>query len=167
MVIGNTETNSLAGTTYAQPTAASQSSAKTSSLLGSDSVHLSATAEANGFRQQGLSISQIASLMGVTSAEVDTYLHITPVAAVGAVGYGGGGAVESTTTPKSTSSTSTADTSKVNSASTTAPGTTATNKTAASDKAAAAGTTPSKTTPISSGVINSATATVASTLRAA
>jgi len=104
MVIGNTATNSLAGTSYSQPTAASgltsPATTTSSSSGGGDSVHLSATAEATGYKQQGLSISQIASLMGVTSAQVDSYLYITPVAATGAVGGGGGGAVASTAPAK-------------------------------------------------------------------
>jgi len=125
MVISNTATNSLAGTSYAQPTAgaAAASSATTTSSSGSsDSVHLSATAEATGYKQQGLSISQIASLMGVTTAQVDSYLDITPVPASGAVGTGGGGggAVASTAKSGGGSTAASSSTSTTSASSTTA-----------------------------------------------
>jgi hypothetical protein len=100
MVISNSSTNSLGATSYAQPSAAAQSIAASTSTTGTgDSVHLSATAQATGFHQQGLSISQIASLMGVTSKAVEGYLYITPTAAIGG---GGGGGAEAASAPAKT-----------------------------------------------------------------
>jgi hypothetical protein len=65
---------------------------------------LSATAEASGYHQQGFSISQIASLMGVNPTTVEGYLYITPTTSTGSVAQVAGGTQKPATSAPSSSS---------------------------------------------------------------
>jgi hypothetical protein len=74
----------LAGT--AQPTQVNNTAATAAAAPASDTVTLSPTAQAAALQQQGLTINEIATNLGVTTATVDGYLDITT-----AVSSGGGG----------------------------------------------------------------------------
>ncbi len=101
----NTSATSLGATSYAQLTGATQPSTPKLSSTGADSVKLSATAEAAGYHQQGFSVSQIASLMGVSPQTVDGYLYITPTTSTGSVAHVASGSEKAAaTTPSSSSS---------------------------------------------------------------
>jgi hypothetical protein len=72
-------------------TSATQSSRNTLSqpvstgiASGSDTVALSSTAQATTLHQQGLSVQQIASILDLTTAEVNGYLGTTTAASSGA-----------------------------------------------------------------------------------
>jgi len=76
-----TSSNPLSTVNGYQPTPAVQSQGNTSTgVLGSasssDTVQLSPTAQASAMQQQGMSVTEIASSMGTTTAEVDSYLGI-------------------------------------------------------------------------------------------
>ena len=68
----------------------SQPSLASASASSDDNVQLSTTAQATAMQQQGLSVSQIAASMDLTTAEIDSYLDITTTTSGGAGGGGGG-----------------------------------------------------------------------------
>lgn len=58
---------------------------------GSDTVSLSPTAQATALQQQGLTVNEIASFLGLTTATVDGYLDLTTTSAAATTSGGGGG----------------------------------------------------------------------------
>lgn len=78
----------------ADAAAAAQTAQK--SAAQADSVQLSIAAQVKELNQEGLSASTIASALGLTAKEVDSYLNVLPTAVVesaaqlAAVGKGGG-----------------------------------------------------------------------------
>ena len=81
-------------TSYANASMAMMAAQKTQPLTTSqrttqvaapaaDSVKLSATAQAHAFKQQGLTVKGIASNMGITTSDVNSYLGISSLVTAG------------------------------------------------------------------------------------
>jgi hypothetical protein len=80
-MITTTSSNSLSTVNGYQPTPAVQSQGSmapsaTGSASIADTVQLSLTAQVTAMQEQGMSATEIASSMGMTTAEVDSYLGI-------------------------------------------------------------------------------------------
>lgn len=92
-----TSSNSLSTVNGYQPTPAVQSEGTTSTNTSgsapvSDTVQLSLTAQVTAMQEQGMSVTEIASSMGMTTSEVDTYLGIAAASSTGGGIPAGGGA---------------------------------------------------------------------------
>lgn len=106
-MITNTLSSTLSPVNYGQSTAALQpqsnaSSQSSLSSTGTDSVQLSSTAQVSAMHQQGMNVNSIAANMGLTAAEVDSYLGITTASSSGG-GHGAPAAAHAAPASKSTS----------------------------------------------------------------
>jgi hypothetical protein len=85
MITISSDTTSSAVNGY-QPAALVQSLGNTSaspSASASDTVQLSLTAQVAALQQEGMSVSEIASSTGLTTAQVDSYLGIAAASSSG------------------------------------------------------------------------------------
>lgn len=111
-MISSTSNNSLSPLSETQPTAATGSQGNSSNsspqpASGSDTVKLSATAQALAMYQQGVSVNLIAANLGVSTAVVDSYLDLTTSSSSGGGAPSGGAghsAASSKAAPESDSS---------------------------------------------------------------
>jgi hypothetical protein len=95
-MITSTSSSALSSLNYGQLSIATQAQSNSASqsptsLTSSDSVQLSDTAQVAAMNQQGMSVKFIASNMGLTTAEVDSYLGITASSGGASTPVKGGG----------------------------------------------------------------------------